>query len=379
MQKVPVCVDGRLAATEATGVASYARGLCTALAATGPAAMILDDARRGALHAGNHWPEIVWRGLRARWPGAVRLEDDGQRFLASDVFRLAHARFAATGKLLELQAPGRPGIMHWTYPIPARVAGWINLYTVHDVIPLTDPSLSPIGPAGLRRRLEAVASVADRIVTVSDHARDAIIATLSISSDRIVNAGAAVSDLDQPSRPLPAGLVGKDYFLFCGLAEPRKNLPRLIAGWQASGVVEPLVLAGPSFAGVPMPDGVIVLPYQPRDALVSLICQARALLLPSLAEGFGLPVIEAMALGTPVLASNNGAVAEIAGRAALLVDPSDVDAIAGGLLALSRDRDLRRALSERGLGHVARFTPIAFGERVRALHREFAGDSRLVS
>ncbi len=377
LQKVPVCVDGRLAATKATGVASYAHGLRAALAATGRAAMVLGDARGGVLDAANPLPQIVWRRLRAHLPLKVRLWREGEMLFAGDVFRLAHARFAATGKLLELHASGRPGIIHWTYPIPARITGWINLYTVHDVIPLTDPALSPIDATALRQRLDAIAAIADRIVTVSGHARDAIIDALAVGADRVVAMGAAASDLEHQLQPLPAPLVAGRYFLFCGLAEARKNLPRLVAAWRASGVAERLVLVGPSFAGLPIPADVIVLPYQPRAMLVTLIRQARALLMPSLAEGFGLPVIEAMALGTPVLASDRGALAEVAGDSALLVDPLHIDAIAGGLRALSRDQHLRRSLSDLGARNAARFTPAAFGARVRALHREFAGDSRL--
>lgn len=358
-------------------MASYARALRAALAATGPAAIMLDDARRGVLSAENPAGTAAWRQLRARWPQGVRLRRDEERLFAADVFRLAHARFSATGRLLELRAPGRPGIIHWTYPIPAHIAGWINLYTVHDVIPLTDPALSPIEAGALRRRLEAIERVADRIVTVSNHARAAIIDTLGVAPDRVTNTSAAVSDLEQSKQPLPAELVAGGYFLFCGLAEPRKNLVRLVGAWKASGVAEPLVLVGPAFDGVPTPPGIIVLPFQPRDTLMTLLRDARALLMPSLAEGFGLPVIEAMAVGTPVLTSNCGAVAEIGGDAALSVDPLDTSAIAEALRALSGDGRLRHILTEKGLRNAARYTPVAFGARLRALHREFAGDSRL--
>jgi glycosyltransferase involved in cell wall biosynthesis len=373
---MPVCIDGRLAATDATGVASYAAAMRAALVATGRAPLTLDDARRGRFGGTDPRRETWLRQVRARAGGAVRLRRDGDRLHAHDVFRLAQTRFAATGRLLELVAPGPAGIMHWTYPIPLRVAGWVNLYTVHDVIPLESPGLSTIAAEPLARRIMAIASSADRIVTVSGAARRSILAALPIDAAHVTNCGAAATALEPGSGVLPAGLVSGEYFLFCGLDEPRKNLPRLVAAWAASGTPRPLVLAGPDHAAVASRAGLVILPYQPRAGLIDLIRGARALLFPSLAEGFGLPLVEAMALGTPALTADRGALAETAGNAALLVDPTDAGAIASGIARLDRDDDLRAELVVRGRARAEGFTLAAFGIRLRRLHDEFAGASR---
>ncbi|RZM22446.1 MAG: glycosyltransferase, partial [Sphingomonas sp.] len=114
--------------------------------------------------------------------------------------------------------------------------------------------------------------------------------------------------------------------------------------------------------------GVVVLPYQDRPVLIDLIRNARALVLLSLEEGFGVPVAEAMALGTPVLTADRGALAEIAGGAALLVDPTDAQAIADALRRIVDDAGLRATLAWRGLERAKAFAPAAFGARLTTLY-----------
>lgn len=94
------------------------------------------------------------------------------------------------------------------------------------------------------------------------------------------------------------------------------------------------------------------------------------MLFPSLGEGFGLPVVEAMHAGTPVLTSDRGALAEVARDAAWLVDPEDVDAMAAGIVRLASDADLRRCLSDAGRKRVERFTSARFAARLRAVYSD---------
>jgi glycosyltransferase involved in cell wall biosynthesis len=100
---------------------------------------------------------------------------------------------------------------------------------------------------------------------------------------------------------------------------------------------------------------------------------ARALLFPSLYEGFGLPVLEAMTVGTPVMTSNVTSLPEVAGDAALLVDPLDTDDIARGIRILDSDGDLRAELKQRGLRRAAAFSPEAYRQRIAALYRTVIG------
>jgi glycosyltransferase involved in cell wall biosynthesis len=373
--KGPLCLDGRMLAAEATGVATYARTVRAALTAVGRAPLILDDATRGRFGVdprAGRWR----RWLTARRAGEVALVAEPGGVFAPDVFALAQARFARTGEVLRLRAPGPPGVMHWTYPMAAAIEGWCNLYTVHDVIPLTHPELVETDGAALRRRLAAVLPHAAGVLTVSEHSRAEIVRTLGLAPDRVVNAGLAIEPA--PAVALPAGLRANGYFLFHGLNEPRKNLGRIVAAWRASGTATSLVIAGPD-GGLPIDlAGAVRLPFLARPELMALVAGARALVFPSLAEGFGLPIAEAMALGTPVLTSAGGACEETAGGAALLVPPTDTAAIAAALRRLDTDAALRATLRAAGRRRAdAAFGLEAFGRRLLAAYADFAGASLL--
>ena len=166
--------------------------------------------------------------------------------------------------------------------------------------------------------------------------------------------------------------IGGDYVLFVGGIEPRKNLGRLVHAFAAVGERAWLVLAGGPVRWYPRAAAALEaelarLPAHVRGRVVrtgyvsdrdrlALLWGARLLAYPSLAEGFGLPVLEAFAAGVPVLASRASSLPEVAGEAALLVDPLDEAAIAEGMARLLADEDLRARLREAGLERCRRFT-----------------------
>jgi glycosyltransferase involved in cell wall biosynthesis len=193
------------------------------------------------------------------------------------------------------------------------------------------------------------------------------------------------------------GLEWQQYFLFFGAIEPKKNVGRLIEAYLASGSRHPLVICGKHAwnshqelgllyeddrrdfvprgptEGVQglsrrLRDRVILIDYVPSSLLIGLIRGARALLFPSLYEGFGLPVLEALQLGTPVMTSNTSSLPEVAGDAALLVDPYDTRAMAEAIQALDNDSELRATLSGRGPKQAALFSPDAYGKRLVDLY-----------
>jgi len=189
------------------------------------------------------------------------------------------------------------------------------------------------------------------------------------------------------------GLDWRGYFLFFGAIEPKKNLARIIEAYLASGVSAPLIIIGgrawldedqvalmyPDIVELSEArDGVIRradrirrYEYLPFTLLVSLIRGAKATLLPSLYEGFGLPVLESMLLGTPVITSTEGSLPEIAGDSALLVDPYDTQAIRRAIVALDEDADLRADLARRGVGQAAKFSSAAYRQKLADLYRPF--------
>jgi glycosyltransferase involved in cell wall biosynthesis len=155
------------------------------------------------------------------------------------------------------------------------------------------------------------------------------------------------------------------YVLSVGTLEPRKNLRTLLASWEQLppefGDVG-LVLAGAKgrqfrSAGIEqLPTGVRLTGYVEDADLPALYSGAEAFIYPSLYEGFGMPVLEAMSCGTPVICSRTTSLPEVAGDAALLVDPCDTESIAGGIRRLLTDAELRRGVRARGLERAKQFS-----------------------
>lgn len=371
-QNPRLCVDGRMLGPGGTGVSTYARAVADAQRVLSPDAFVLHDASTSGR---SHPQGRLLRWLRALAPVPARVRHASEAILhGHDLYRLAQVHFDIYDRLLEVRAPIAGGIMHWTYPLPLRLLGWRNVYTLHDAIPLTHPALSPIDPARHSRLLRRIVGKADALVTVSVAARAEIAAALEIDASRIIDCSQPVSSRWVHAPP-PAELPAGAYLLALGSVERRKNIGRLLAAYAASGVTMPLVIAGPSArhaedleAAVAATQGIARMPYVSPSDLPSLIAGARALVMPSLAEGFGLPVAEAMALGTPVVTSSRGALAETAGSAALLVDPEDVAGIAAALRAIVADDDLHRRLSSAGRDNARRFSPDLFAARLRRLY-----------
>jgi len=164
------------------------------------------------------------------------------------------------------------------------------------------------------------------------------------------------------------GIEG-DYLLYLGTLQPRKNLIRLVEAFarlRPLAVDLRLVLAGkkgwlyddlfPRVEALGLKGRVVFTGYVADDDKAPLLSGALALAYPSLYEGFGMPVLEAMACGIPVLTSNISSLPEVAGAAALLVDPLDVDAIADAMSRLINDVDLRNALVEKGYAQIRQFS-----------------------
>ncbi len=333
-------------------------------------------------------------------PMADALQPFHRVFATTRLIDVAMAHFTIYRRLAQLRLPDRPALFHATHPVPLAVQGCPNIYTIHDLVPLRLPYTTLANKKYFYRLLTSLARTADHIVTVSEYSRRDIIEHLGVDERRVTNTYQAV---DIPAEVLARsddevagdlaklfGLEFGGYFLFCGAIEPKKNMSRMVDAYAASGSKLPLILAGGGgwqnradlrkvrderFASFRI-DGNIVrrerqvrrLDYLPRDHLFTLIRGARALLFPSIYEGFGLPVIEAMALGTPVVTSNVSSLPEIAGNAALLVDPYSIEDISRAIRTIEADADLRGALADRGREQAQKFSPQAYDERLRRLY-----------
>jgi glycosyltransferase involved in cell wall biosynthesis len=183
--------------------------------------------------------------------------------------------------------------------------------------------------------------------------------------------------------------LAERYLLYVGTLHPRKNLARLVEAFAAAArEMEPapqLVLAGKKgwlyddlFARVRrlgLEERVLFPGYVPPEELPALLSGATAFLFPSLYEGFGFPVLEAMACGTPVICSRAASLPEVAGEAALLVDPLDTAGLAEAIRQVVADEDLRRRLVERGHQQVTRFSWSRCARQVLDVLEEVAGEA----
>ena len=426
-----ILIDGyNLGLEKGTGVATYARNLCREVGQLGHRTSVLygerlpsprnallreiaffdgsAGGRRNRLRdvAGVVSPraaraaEIPVTGRVVADQFAARIPHHDALYNAPDVFRRAHGRFHAWGRTTAVQVPLRPDIAHWTYPLPMRAPGAANLYTLHDLVPLRLPYTTLDNKRRYLALIRSLARTADHLVTVSECSRRDIIDLAGVAPDRVTNTYQSV-DIPARYRDAPEeqvareveGAIGaayKGYFLFWGSIEPKKNVGRIVEAYLASGVETPLVIVGArawraeaelrlldAFANGKPARGdvrrgrIIQLPYAPFGLLVSLIRGAKAALFPSLYEGFGLPVLEAMLLGTPVLCSNTSSLPEVAGDAAITVDPYSTAAISTGLRALDADAGLRADLASRGLVQAAQFSPDRYRARLDALYQRF--------
>lgn len=211
-----------------------------------------------------------------------------------------------------------------------------------------------------------------QIITVSEFSRQRICELCRVSAKKVqvVHNGVDLRFHQATDEAIAAARAKFDlpesYILCVGSLEPRKNLPRLLEAWQQISNQLPdhqLVLVGTTaavFRDAKLDAGahnsVVFTGYVPDEALPALYSGAAAFVYPSLYEGFGLTVLEAMACGAPVICSSTTSLPEVAGDAALLVDPEDAGAIGQAILRMLGDEKLRNSLRARGLARAREFT-----------------------
>lgn len=278
-------------------------------------------------------------------------------------------------------ATGMVDVVHATSIIPAATALPL-VVTVHDLAFLHDPShFTKRGVSVFVRSMELVKRRASRVVCVSQATLDDCLAHgFDAERLRCVENGVrpvAVSE-SAVAEVVARHRLPERYLLFVGTIEPRKNLARLIeAHAQLGDRIPDLVVVGAAGWGdgpeIPVASRgrVHTLGFVPADELAALYSGAVALCYPSIREGFGLPILEAMAQGTPVVTSANGATEEVAGGAAVLVDPLDTASIADGILRVIEQRD---ALSARARDRAVQLSWKRSAQLTREVYAEAIAD-----
>jgi glycosyltransferase involved in cell wall biosynthesis len=312
-------------------------------------------------------------------------------------WRVERVRTSRTGRVAWEQArlPGRlralgADVLHSTHhTVPLRRMHTKRVVTVHDVTFFRIP-----GRYTAARRLymqtmtRASVRVADAVIVPSMAVRDDVLRTLSVDATKVtVVYEAAAERFVRASADAVAGLrkrylLEAPYVLSVGSLEPGKNRGRLFRAFRAlldEGMPYDLVVAGqPAWKyaeesalvrELGLLPHVKYLGYVPGDDLPALYSGATAFAFPSLYEGFGIPVLEAMACGVPVLTSNISATAEVAGDAAVLCDPESVASIRDGLRRLLSDEALRADYAARGLKRAAEFSWARAAEETWAVYQ----------
>lgn len=412
-----VCIDGfNLTLPKGSGIATYGRNLLSNLNAIGMETQVLygphaniskrrilneialtdaftPEGNRGrqmiesatarfgrTAHAVPLTDDIIWPARGGGRPVAAAFWSAPRLFhTANRAFR-NHRTFTPVSFAAHADVP-RPDVVHWTTVLPLHARGAANVYTMHDMIPLRLPHTTLDNKSRFLAACRGIAAKADHIAVVSEATRRDVIQLLGVAEERVTTTWQSVS-IPQRLRAasdeaVAAELEGvfqlgwKGYFLFFGAIEPKKNLARIVEAYLASGSELPLVVVGgrawldedeTALMRQVRKDRTIekrirLYDFLPFSMLVSLIRGARATVFPSLYEGFGLPVLESMLLGTPVITSTAASLPEVAGDAAILVDPYDVAALAREIRRLGSDDDLAAELSARGPLQAAKFNP----------------------
>ena len=272
------------------------------------------------------------------------------------------------------------GLLHYPYFAAPLITSLATVVTVHDLIPLILPEYRASALVRLYVALVAAATKRARLlITDSAASRDDLISRLAVPPSRIRVVHLAADERFRPTDdPSSIARVRRRYglpdefLLYLGGLDRRKNVPRLLEAYalaRRQGLALPLVVAGSLPKPSPLfPDlrghvdrldlrRCVVFCGPGDDEDTPLLFQAAtAFVFPSLYEGFGLPPLEAMASGAPVVCSNSSSLPEVVGDAALTVDPEDVEAISAALVTVSRDASLREELRRRGLARAAQFS-----------------------
>lgn len=273
------------------------------------------------------------------------------------------------------------------YPLSSMRAK--TCFTVHDLRFITQPEtysrfrlifLKTLVPYTLKR--------VDQIVAVSEFTKQDIVENGWADPSKVevvynsFDARAFMSEENALPSNVDQFLDGRDYFLCVGHLEPRKNLKRIISAYSRyrakDGRSIALVIVGKAnasfttliedaLAGTEYAKDVLVTGFVEDQYLPGLYQKAELFLFPSLHEGFGIPVLEAMAAGTPVITSNSSALPEVAGDAALLVDPESIDELEAGIHRIMSDSVFLADLVARGHENLKRFDDRALSERLASI------------
>ena len=372
--------DARTATDRFPGIGRYVRELTSAL-------MPLLNADEQVTILANPAGSATWDALQpragdARPPRAVPVSSSP--FSIKQQWRIP--------LLLRRLRAGEPTLYHSPYYVMPYLTGLPTVLTFYDITPLRYPQDVPL-KARLFFRLATTLAMraASRVVAVSEAARSDLTRSFHVPLSRVsVTPLAAGSHFRPQSAPEVDSMRSKyglpdSFILYVGINKPHKNLPTLIDAYAqlSTRSAPPLVIAGAWDERYPQPrqraaqhqlgDAVRFLGPVPEADLPALYSAATLFVFPSLYEGFGLPVLEAMACGAPVACANTASLPEITGEAARLFNPHSVTEIKDAIAELLEDAPQRARRSEQGLARASRFSWQATASATLHCYRELLG------
>jgi len=382
-----------------TGIGQYTRQLASALLDSGaiermeglmegrliaPARLselLREDA--AAPHSGGRsagrstWGAALAAQLRAI-PGAYSLRQNLRQFRCARALR------------------GGSGMVYHEPNAIACASSLPSIITLHDLSHLHYPELHPKGRvAHLQQQLARSLQGARHIITDAQSTRRELIEIFNLPADKIsaihlgVDARFFAPNLPTATQTLARFDVRpQQYLLSVGTLEPRKNIERTLLAYAALPAdlrrAFPLILAGGKgwkeeailarLKQIKPPGRVVLTGYVAHQELLALYASCAVFVYPSLYEGFGLPILEAMAAGAPVITSNTSAMPEVAGDAALLIDPNSVDELAAAMQRILEDRHLAAALSAHGRERARGFTWARTAQETLKVYRRVLGE-----
>ncbi len=320
-------------------------------------------------------------------------------------YQLANLIFNNFNIEQKIKAPEKIDIWHATYPLPISVKGAKKITTIHDLIPLRLPYTTLDDKDFFYRLVKKAIKTSDLIITVSENTRKDLIEIYNCPQEKIEITYQPIA-IDRSSQQEDRlgiylrkyNLKYQQYILFVGAIEPKKNLGRLIDAYAMSSSTMPLVIVGKKgwlwekdLAKIDFlfksdtkdsdkkkseSKKAIVLDYIAREDLKYLYQGAYCLVFPSLYEGFGLPPLEAMTFGCPVITSNVSSLPEVCGDAALYIDPYYTDSLADTLERLTSDRSLRENLSQAGKIRADLFSQENYIKRLSLAYQKVLSSSK---
>jgi len=307
------------------------------------------------------------------------------------IYDLSNAYFNDFRKPTKLKFEDSIDALHLTTPFALDVVGARKVTTIHDLIPFTHPKTCVVRkPERLLQKFQYAAESSDLILTVSEHSKRDIIEILDVDPSKVSVTyqtspfeGVQVDTKSQEyqSTLTKHGLMESNYFLFIGGIEPKKNVSRLIQAYTKLGCGKefPLVIVGKkawlyeevlkTAKESASRDSIYFLDYVAFGELPHLLKGAASFVFPSIYEGFGLPVLEALNFDCPVITSNVSSLPEVCGDAGILIDPYNVDQIAEAMDELMKNSSLRETLAGRAQKQVAKFSTEAYSMRLKKAYK----------